>query len=104
MDQTRAGFLHVLVEALFSPPWRRDRAARRTGMPSPDDVRMHERHRVTDDRERRARVRSRPWSALRTRHRHSGAAKAYDAFVLTKSGGLDIAKRDGRRQEEGANQ
>jgi hypothetical protein len=26
------------------------------------------------------------------------AAKAYDAVVMTKSGGLDIAKRDGRRQ------
>src|SRR5215218_9755931 len=29
---------------------------------------------------------------------HSDAAKAYDAVVMTKSGGLDIAKRHGRRQ------
>src|SRR5207302_4080306 len=29
---------------------------------------------------------------------HSDAAKAYDAVVITKSGGLDIAKRDRRRQ------
>ena len=29
---------------------------------------------------------------------HSDAAKAYDAVVMTKSGGLHIAKRDGRRQ------
>jgi isopentenyl-diphosphate delta-isomerase type 1 len=49
-DQARAGFLHVLAQALFSPPWRRDRAASRTGVPFADDVRMHERHCVTDDR------------------------------------------------------
>jgi hypothetical protein len=29
---------------------------------------------------------------------HSDAAKAYDAVVMTKPGGLDITKRDGRRQ------
>jgi hypothetical protein len=27
---------------------------------------------------------------------HSDPAKAYDAVVMTKSGGLDIAKRHGR--------
>src|SRR4029453_14269133 len=29
---------------------------------------------------------------------HSDATKAYDAVVIAKSGGLDIAKRHGRRQ------
>ncbi len=29
---------------------------------------------------------------------HADAAKAYDAVVMTESSGLDIAKRDGRRQ------
>src|SRR5947209_6769975 len=61
--RARPACLHVLVQALFSQPWRRNRAAGRTGIASGRQVSTHDRHCAPDDRGRRACMRSRPWPA-----------------------------------------